>query len=112
MSDVDTSKTESGKIMSDAAKTKTKKPVVAKKAVKKVAKKAVKKVAKKAVKKVAAKKAPAANGEKKLTIGAYAAELLANEADVNVVLAAVLKKFPKAQTTKSSIYWYRSQMNK
>ena len=65
--------------------------------------KATKPVAKKATAKI--ERSPSGTG-----IGDYACELLTTEPDVNVVLAAVLKKFPNAKTSKASIYWYRAQM--
>jgi len=82
---------------------------------------AKKAVAKKAAgKKAVAKKATKASngstgrpaGSTNRGIGDFARDMLVKEPDVDKVLEAVHKKFPGCNTSKASIYWYRSQMNR
>lgn len=103
-----------GKKKAPAKKATAKKAVAKKVAAKGSAGKTAKKVAKNVAQaKTPRKKAAAADGTKpQRGIGAYARQLLAKEPDVDKVLEAVLAKFPEANTTKQSIYWYRSQMNR
>lgn len=114
--------TDEAKAMIKEAAAKTKKPTAKKTATKKSAgKKATAKKSTKANGKTKTAKAPKA--EKQSTqpankakagtgIGAYAMDLLSKEPDVDVVLAAVLKKFPDSACKKTSIYWYRSEMRR
>jgi len=50
--------------------------------------------------------------EKKETIGALCRELIMKGKTNPEVLAAVLKKFPKAKTTVNSVNWYRNDLRK
>jgi hypothetical protein len=71
---------------------------------------------KKATKKAAAKKVAAVKGngtekvaKAKCTIGSVAIAALQKKPDAKAALAAVLKRFPEANTKIASIYWYANK---
>lgn len=56
------------------------------------------------------KKRASGGGRKGTGIGAFCLEQLAAGKSVDDVLAAALKKFPGAKTTKGSVAWYKTKL--
>lgn len=61
-------------------------------------------------KKQGAKKAPEKTKGSHPGIGAYIKGMLIDGKSTEEILLAIAKQFPQAQTTKSSVAWYRSKL--